>query len=184
MPQADPLRSPMCELPRAAGRMGLIVTIEKSACISKCGRYRHSLGRHWDRSLAYALFIGLNPSTADAEADDPTIRRCIQFSRDWGYGGIEMGNLFDWRSTDPKNLPRQQIAVSDKNDPVLRCRSSEAGIIIAAWGSVPWAQWRIDQVFEEVFSEYKRWYCLKVTKYGFPSHPLYLPKKTAPILFW
>lgn len=159
--------------------------IERTAWISPCERYRHALGRHWDRSKGYALFIGLNPSTADAAQDDPTIRRCLRFARDWGYGGIEMCNLFDWRATDPKIIRnKSSFAVSDKNDPAMRCRVGKAGIVIAAWGSVPWAQERIDEVFCTVFNEEKRWHCLRFTKQDFPQHPLYVPAATKPVVFW
>jgi hypothetical protein len=158
--------------------------IERTAWISPCDRYRHALGRHWDRGLGYVLFIGLNPSTADAERDDPTIRRCIGFARAWGYGGIEMGNLFDWRTSNPKKLPRSGFAVSEYNHPCLRIRVDEARLVIACWGAVRWAQWRIDQVFRDLFSEEKRWYCLGMTKEDYPRHPLYLPKNRQPLLFW
>lgn len=162
----------------------LIPEIEKTAWISSCGRYRHQLGRHWNRETGYVLFVGLNPSTADADKDDNTIRRCVRFARDWGYGGIEMCNLFDWRSTDPKLLPRREIAVSEKNDPALRVRVAEAGIVIAAWGAVPWAQPRIDQVFAEVYRQEKRWFALQLTKDAFPRHPLYVSASAKPVVFW
>jgi len=164
----------------------LFQDIERTAWISPCERYRHALGRHWDRDKGYVLFVMLNPSTADADKDDPTIRRCMGFARDWGYGGIEVCNLFDWRATKPEHLRNNlAIAVSDKNDPSLCVRVTEATIIIAAWGSVPWAQARIDDVFRMVFNDFeKRWQCLKLTKGGYPSHPLYVPAATKPVLFW
>lgn len=160
--------------------------MERTAAFSSCGRFRHALGRHWDRSLGYVTFIGLNPSTADAEKDDPTIRRCICFARDWGYGGIEMCNLFDWRATDPKDLPRKNLslAVSYMNEIAMRVRTHDSKVVIAAWGNVPWAQGRIDEVFRNVFKEEKRWDCLGFTKDRFPRHPLYVPKVTMPTLFW
>ncbi len=163
--------------------------IERAAWISPCGRYRHALGRHWDRSLGFVLFIGLNPSTADAEKDDPTIRKCMGFARRWGLGGIEMCNLFDWRATDPKKLPRKQIAVSEFNDPTLRCRVANAQRVIAAWGRVPWASARIKEVFRAAFSDEKRWDALGLTKPDrageqFPRHPLYMPYAAQPVLFW
>ena len=158
--------------------------VEKTAWISECQRYRHALGRHWDRAKGFALFIGLNPSTADASQDDPTIRRCIRFARDWGYGGIEMCNLFDWRSTDPKKLPRSGFAVSEWNDPTLACRALDAQIVIAAWGNVPWADKRIEEVFRRAFNEEKRWHCLGRTKHGYPRHPLYIAASKMPELFW
>lgn len=164
--------------------MTLFKDIERTAWISSCGRYRHSLGRHWNRSLGFVLFIGLNPSTADAEKDDPTIRRCMRFAKDWGFGGVEMCNLYDWRATDPKLLPRRDFAVSEKNDPALRVRVTAAKMIVAAWGKVPWAAGRIDEVFKTVFSEEKRWHALKIRKGGFPAHPLYIKADVTPVIYW
>lgn len=164
--------------------MTLFKDTERTAWISDCGRYRHSLGRHWDSALGFVLFIGLNPSTADAEKDDPTIRRCMRFAKDWGYGGIEMCNLYDWRSTDPKLLPRDGSEVSAKNDSTLREKANASSFIVAAWGRVPWAATRIDEVFKTVFTEEKRWHTLKLTKEGFPSHPLYIAADTKPIVYW
>lgn len=76
----------------------------KSAVISKCGLYRMSLVRKWDETLPQVLFIGVNPSTADAEHDDHTIRKLIGFTRRWDYGGFEIVNLFAYRATDVKQL--------------------------------------------------------------------------------
>ena len=86
--------------------------VERTAFISPCERYRHALGRHWDNDKGFVLFIMLNPSTADAQQDDPTIRRCMDFAKRWGFGGIEACNLFDWRATDPKAVPRSKFAIS------------------------------------------------------------------------
>ena len=66
--------------------------------------YRYALWRVWDESLPKLLFIGLNPSTADEINDDPTMRRCIRFAKDLGYGTFIMGNIFGYRSTDPKKI--------------------------------------------------------------------------------
>lgn len=164
--------------------------IKKTAWVSSCERYRHALGRHWKEELGYVLFIGLNPSTADAEKDDPTIRRCMRFARDWGYGGIEMCNLFDWRATDPKKLPRKEIAVSEKNDPVLRVRVLNARFVVAAWGRVPWAAKRIEQVYRTIFADEKRWHALELLRefdgeaWRAPRHPLYVRSDALPVLFW
>lgn len=78
--------------------------MDKGAIISGCGKYRYSLWRTWDKKLPKVMFIMLNPSTADAYEDDPTIRRCINFAKSWGYGGIVVGNLFAYRATNPKKL--------------------------------------------------------------------------------
>ena len=78
----------------------------KSAEISPCGLYRYSLTRKWEAWKGTVNFIMLNPSTADAQEDDPTIRRCIGFAKAWGYGGIVVTNLFAYRATNPKELKK------------------------------------------------------------------------------
>jgi hypothetical protein len=70
----------------------------------------------WDESKAYALFIGLNPSTADEKEDDPTIKRCINYSKKWGYGGLCMVNLFAFRATDPSDLKAFHEPIGLEND--------------------------------------------------------------------
>lgn len=167
------------------GSKRLFDDIERTAGISSCERYRFALGRHWDREKGFVLFIMLNPSTADANVDDPTIRRCMNFAKSWGYGGIEVCNLFDWRATDPKHLRNKlAIAKSEKNDVAIRCRLVTASMVIAAWGAVPWAEGHIAEVFQTVFDDELRWHCLGFTKEDYPKHPLYVPAKTQPTLFW
>lgn len=83
--------------------------MNKGAKFSDCRKYRYTLWRIWNESEPCVMFIGHNPSTADEKEDDPTIRRCINYSRDWGYGGLYMVNLFAYRATDPKDL----IAATD-----------------------------------------------------------------------
>ncbi len=78
--------------------------MKSDAELSKCRAYRYALWRTWDESKPFAMFVGLNPSTADELEDDPTIRRCINFSKLWGYGGLCMVNLFAYRATDPTAL--------------------------------------------------------------------------------
>ena len=72
--------------------------MKSHATFSSCKKYRYSLFRIWDEDKPLVLFIGLNPSTADEKEDDPTIRRCINFAKQWGYGGLIMGNLFAFRA--------------------------------------------------------------------------------------
>jgi hypothetical protein len=68
--------------------------MDRYAVFSPCRRYRYELGQIWAGEENVAVFVGLNPSTANEHVDDPTIRRCIRFARDWGYGGLVMLNLF------------------------------------------------------------------------------------------
>ena len=79
---------------------------ESGAIFSECKKYRYLLWRKWGKSphSKYVMFVGLNPSTADESIDDPTIRRCICFAKDWGYDGLFMANLFAYRATYPVDM--------------------------------------------------------------------------------
>ena len=141
--------------------------------------YRYALWRTWDETLPKALFIGLNPSTADEVQDDPTIRRCIRYSRDWGYGGYIMGNIFGYRSTDPLALKKIKDPIGDKNNFWLKKLHKQASITIAAWGN----HGNLLNRGKEVETFIDDLHCLKITKEGNPWHPLYLPAKLEPIKF-
>lgn len=89
--------------------------MKKGAIISDCQQYRYALWRIWDETKPFVMFIMLNPSKADAETDDNTVRRCIGFAKSWGYGGIYICNLFAYRSTDPKVLLKVDNPFGDQN---------------------------------------------------------------------
>jgi hypothetical protein len=143
----------------------------KAAYLSPCREYRYALWRWWDESKLQCVFVGLNPSTADETADDPTIRRCIRFAHDWGYGSLCMINLFALRATKPSGMLKHPEPVGPENDVWIKRVSYAAGITVAAWG-VPGAHCGRDR---EVALLLKDPYCLARTKDGFPGHPLYLP---------
>ena len=109
------------------------------AGFSECRAYRYALWRRWDWQ-GYAnqvMFVGLNPSTADETEDDPTIRRCIRFAKDWGCGSLLMLNAYAWRATKPRDLHAYggyADAIGPDNDEALAYRASQAGLIVAAWG--------------------------------------------------
>jgi len=108
--------------------------LQTAAGFSPCGCYRYWLTRTWDESRSAVCWLMLNPSTADATRDDPTIRRCIGIARRWGHGGIVAVNLFALRATDPAELVRAVDPVGPENDAAVR--SHTAGLrVIAAWGS-------------------------------------------------
>lgn len=149
----------------------------KDAVLSDCRTYRYALWRIWDDTKPYAMFIGLNPSTADEINDDPTLTRCIGFARSWGYGGVCMANLFALRSTDPATLKSVDDPVGAENDQWLKKLAEEAGIIVAAWGNKGSYLGR-DQVVREAIDNL---HYLRITYAGQPSHPLYLPGNLKPI---
>jgi hypothetical protein len=151
----------------------------KDASISECSKYRYSLSRIWDNNKPKVLFVMLNPSTADADNDDPTIRRCINFAKDWGYGGLYVGNLYSYRATNPKELNNMSVLLGDDevNRIHLMTMSIRCEKIICAWGNnAKFGTKSIDGLFREL-------YCLALSKEGNPKHPLYLKKDLKPILF-
>lgn len=152
-----------------------------NAIFSPCRKYRYILWRRWgeDWQSNYVMFIGLNPSTADETQDDPTIRRCIKFVKDWGYSGLCMTNLFAYRATNPKDMLAAPDPVGEENDKYLAPYSAKARIAIAAWGNHGTHLGRYLQVKAMI----PNLYCLKLTASGMPRHPLYLPQTLTPILY-
>jgi len=150
--------------------------IKQSATFSPCNLYRYDLWRIWKQKKPYVNFVCLNPSTADANFDDPTIRRCIGYAADWGYGGMVMTNIFAYRSTDPKNLKHAEDPIGKSNDTVIRIISASAGLTIMAWG-VHGAY--LDRGYN-VLPLLRNPHYLDLTKERFPKHPLYLKKSLKP----
>lgn len=142
---------------------------------SPCRRYRLELGRRW-RDGQTAVFIGLNPSTADESQDDPTIRRCINFAKLWGCGSLVMLNLFAFRATDPAVMKRELEPVGVGNDEVLMKWAKDAAFIVATWGVHGTHKGR-DQEVRKLLPALQ---CLGTTKDGHPKHPLYLPSNLFP----
>jgi len=143
--------------------------------------YRYDLWRIWEKTKPYVLFVGLNPSTADEEIDDNTVTRCRRYAAGWGYGGMHMANFYAFRSTKPEGLLQVEDPVGPENDLWLEKLAKDAGIIIAAWGA--WKgidRERAKKVLEILGEEV---YCLRVTKGGYPEHPLYLRKDLEPRRF-
>lgn len=145
--------------------------MKASAILSDCRKWRYKLERIWSE-VPPLVWIMLNPSTADEGSDDATIRRCMGFAMNWGYGGIEVYNLFAYRATMPETLNYCTDPVGPKNNQYLR------GIpvgrqIIAAWGSFPQKLGHRDREVLMMFRD-RRVDCLGVTKLGFPKHPVRL----------
>lgn len=150
----------------------------KSANFSECRTYRYALWRRWEEDHAdYAMFVGLNPSTADETNDDPTIRRCIAYAKEWGYSGLCMTNIFAFRATDPDVMKAVNDPIGPENDRWLRKCAEGAGVVVAAWGTHGTHMQRASAVQRLLpMLSY-----LRLTKDGHPGHPLYLPKTLTPI---
>lgn len=149
--------------------------MERSATLSPCRRYRYSLWRRWGAG-PYAMVIGLNPSTADETLDDPTIRRCVHFAKDWGYDALCMTNLFAYRATAPADLFKAVCPTGWDNDRTLISLAAGAGVVVAAWGVHGTYQRRDESVRRLV----PILHYLRLTKDGHPAHPLYLPANLMP----
>ena len=174
------------------------------AGISSDGLYRYWLTRDWSRQAfnpgmmhrweredMKLPFVMFNPSTANADVDDPTIRRCIGFAKAWGYGGIQVVNLFAYRSTDPRVIPTfppwhaigalaadGTANVKDRFIANMARHSAFLGFpkVVCAWGALAKGHGpRVSRVLEIIKLAGGVPQCLGTTKEGFPRHPLYVP---------
>jgi hypothetical protein len=134
--------------------------------------YRYTLWRIWQADGPQLAFVGLNPSTADETVDDPTIRRCIDFAKQWGYGSLCMLNLFAFRATDPKVMKLTIDPVGPENDKYLLQTAEKCRMTVAAWGIHGVYRQRAKKVIKLL----PPLWCLGVTDDGHPRHPLYMRK--------
>lgn len=153
-------------------------SMRREAWFSPCRTYRYRLLRHWDDDLPRMHYIMLNPSTADAQKDDPTIRRCMGFARTLGFGSIHVVNLFAYRSKNPRSLRDTADPVGPANDKILSTLAVADGrgsMIVAAWGEPKWRFVcdRVDDMLDVLEGQWV--YTLGETKHNQPRHPLYLP---------
>lgn len=152
--------------------------METGACFDPTGAYRYSLWRIWRPAALRIAFVMLNPSTADAAANDPTIRRCLSFAQTWGYGALEVVNLFGLRASQPQLLRQTDDPVGADCDRYVQAAISCADAVIVAWGNWGQLQGR-DQTVLNWIDPQKR-YCLGVNRSGQPRHPLYLSRSALP----
>jgi len=153
---------------------------DRGAVLSDDGMYRYLLWRRWDKTKPRACFIMLNPSTADAEVDDPTIRRCIGFARAWGLGGIRVVNLYPFRATKPADLWRADVPEGHGNLGYIERAIDTGGIAVAAWGAHGKENRGVRNLFYELGVPL---YALKITKDGQPGHPLYIAGNAVPVVY-
>lgn len=150
--------------------------MEKDAVISPCGLYRYELTRTWDNSLPRLYWVMLNPSTADAYNDDPTIRRVIGFSKQEGFGSAAVVNLYALRTPSPKVLMTVikkggiDAAIGEENLSYLEKVADSGDVVVGAWGNHG-AYGNRGNTVKAMFPSIQ---ALKVGKTGQPGHPLYL----------
>ncbi len=159
---------------------------KRGATISECGKYRYNLWRLWDAERPIMVFVMLNPSTADGEQDDPTIRRCIGFARRDGYGGIVVRNVFAFRATNKQELLKQTDPCGPENDEWLLSARNVSLLtrLVVAWGN-PFGGKHLSTGFKSAscICVCQGAYCLGTTAGGHPKHPLYLASDT-PLIPW
>lgn len=152
--------------------------LENDAAISDCGRYRYLLRRTWDAKKPRALLVMLNPSTADARLDDPTIRSCVRLLSALNYGSLEVVNVFGWRATKPDELLRVADPIGPGNELAVEAAILRCDVVIYAWGAFPPAAQHSIWIRNLVAGRRPAAYCFGKTKDGSPKHPLYIKSGT------
>lgn len=152
-----------------------LAMLERGAVLSDCGLYRYRLTRRWAAGST-CCFVMLNPSTADAMQDDPTIRRCINFARAWGHGALVVVNLYAFRATDPMDLQRAEDPSGPDNAMYVERETARAGQVVVAWGAHPWARATIAATLV-----HRPAFALALNGDGSPKHPLYVRGDATPV---
>ncbi len=153
--------------------------METNAILSDDRKYRYVLSRIWDESKSTVMIVGLNPSTADEVDNDPTITRCIDFAKSWGYGGVYMLNLFAFRATQPIDMFNAKEPVGEENDSYIDKYSKSCDKVVCAWGN----DGNYKNRSKDILSKLENKYYLKLNKTGEPAHLLYLKADLIPIKF-
>lgn len=154
------------------------------------GTYRFSLWREWAGGAGTCCFVMLNPSTADGTLDDPTVRRCVRYARDWGYSRLEVRNLYPLRATDPAELLSHPDPRGGLPGGVHLLKALWADLVVCGWGAFAFP----DRLYAQhacLVREFAGFAaregvslkCLGLTKDGHPKHPLYLKADARPLDF-
>ncbi|MBJ6136787.1 DUF1643 domain-containing protein [Marinobacter litoralis] len=148
--------------------------METQTHYSPCGRYRYALSRTWEADKPSVMIIGLNPSLTD---DNPTITRCTNFAKSWGFGGVHVTNLFAFRAATPDELITAPDPVGDDNDKWLLQLAKASKLTVAAWGNHGSHRGRSDEIHRLL----PDLHCIRMNKSGEPAHPLYLKASLMPV---
>jgi hypothetical protein len=175
------------QLTRGLGLNHTCPVMQGKAIFSACGTWRYRLEREWGAGGKTLAFIMVNPSTANALVNDPTISRCIRIAEAGGYARLIVGNLFAFCASDIKALRSAADSVGPDNDAHLRMMLEEADRVVVAWGSrqklAPPLRSRWQTFLGMARDRSLTLHCLGTTKDGHPRHPLYLPAAT-PLAPW
>lgn len=171
--------------PNAVRGGDLFADCARRAVISACGRYRYKLLRQWNTARPWLAWIMLNPSTADAHSDDPTIRVCIGRAHRMQFGGIIVVNLFALRATDPEVMKRHPAPVGPDNDQHIAASVAIADMTICAWGRGGDHRGRDAEVLPIAMRHRhdRQLWALKLTKDAQPCHPLRIGYAVEPFVW-
>lgn len=168
------MQTTLFDSPTAANAMLPAAAVDKGAHFSQDRKYRYALWRIWDKEKPLVMFIGLNPSTANEDENDPTIRSVERISKFNGYGGFYMMNCFPFVSTDPKQL--YDCSHSIRNENYLKEVASTCKDVVFAWGNFDVVKkLGVDYILGQWFPNAK---ALHINKGGTPKHPLYCKTET------
>lgn len=171
-----------------------LIPAARNLCkFSPCQKYRYTLVHSWKKvnesfvqidpqegEKWRIMWIGLNPSTANAEHLDNTLRRIRWFSDKWGFRSFVMTNLFAYRATQPRDMLLQTDPIGPENNLLLASEVMFAEMVIACWGTHGSHLARDASVRKLINAPL---FCLGVNGDGSPKHPLYVPGRQKPILF-
>lgn len=163
--------------------------IESTAQFDDSERYRYRLFRRWAEYGGgigpiwhdVCLWVMLNPSTADAFVLDPTIKRCVNFSKAWGFHALEVVNLFAFRATHPDDMIAAADPIGPENDKAIFDAAQSAARIVVAWGRHGRIRGRSQQVLDLL--KPTRLYALGTCENDEPKHPLYVDGETPLVVY-
>ncbi len=159
----------------------MLSTSETGAIFDKTQEYRYVLWRTWDQNAPRITFIMLNPSTANEFENDPTIRRCISFAKQWGFGSLGVVNLFAYRATNPIEIYTVDDPIGKENDLHILRELEKTELVILAWGTKG-AYLNRDKNVLDMLSSFDL-FAIDISKEGHPKHPLYLKGDSTPVRY-
>jgi hypothetical protein len=171
----------------AEGRARMPTYVGRGAVFGHNRTYRYVLLRRWsDATPEPLIVIGLNPSTADENTDDPTVRRCVRYAERWGFGSLIMLNIFAYRATDPRTMLHYPTPIGPDNNSIIigTCAVEQRerdAMVLCAWGAHGAHMLRGIGVRRMLEREGVALHHLGLTKAGEPRHPLYLPSTAMPV---
>lgn len=156
--------------------------IDAGAVFSPDQMHRYRLWRTWEHGKGTCVFLMLNPSTADAEVLDPTVAKCVRYAKKWGFGRLEVVNLFAYRGTDPDDLLPlfMSVRIGEENDKAILAACQGAQRVVAAWGVHKAIGDRALNVLQMLTGAGVQLHALHLAKKATPGHPLYLKDTLEP----